>query len=69
LLIFAVFLLICAVAIGGDPAQLEKAGGVNANLWSGLGLGVVGVVMLVWTFLSPDEDKSPDVLEEEHSDK
>lgn len=65
LLIFGVFLLICAAAVGTDPAQLAKTGGVNANLWAGLGLAIVGAVMWIWALVSPDGGKSPDVLEEQ----
>lgn len=64
LLVFAVFLLICAVTVGTNPDELLKTGGINANLWAGLGLGIVGVVMWVWALLSPDGGKSPDVLDE-----
>ena len=31
----------------------EKTGGVNANLWTGLGLLVAGVAFLLWARLKP----------------
>jgi len=36
----------------GDP-ELEKTGGVNANLWTGLALIVVAAVFLGWARLRP----------------
>ncbi|WP_341927188.1 hypothetical protein [Nocardioides psychrotolerans] len=35
-----------------DP-ETDKTGGVNANLWAGLALLVVGVGFLVWARLRP----------------
>ncbi|WOP19266.1 hypothetical protein [Raineyella sp. LH-20] len=32
---------------------LDKTGGINANLWAGLVLFVVGVVFVVWARLRP----------------
>ncbi|HEV7147345.1 MAG TPA: hypothetical protein VGN48_10150 [Pedococcus sp.] len=36
----------------GDTASV-KTGGINANLWTGLGLAVASVVFLVWARLRP----------------
>ena len=36
----------------GD-AETDKTGGVNANLWAGVGLLVVGGVFLTWARLKP----------------
>ena len=36
----------------GDP-ELEKTGGVNANLWTGLALIVVAAVFIGWARLRP----------------
>ncbi|TPG14918.1 hypothetical protein [Pedococcus bigeumensis] len=33
--------------------QEAKTGGVNANLWTGLGLTVAGAVFLLWARLKP----------------
>ncbi|WOQ17378.1 hypothetical protein [Raineyella sp. W15-4] len=32
---------------------LDKTGGVNANLWAGLALLVVGIIFVVWARLRP----------------
>ncbi len=48
--VYGVILL--AVGLLGD-AQTDKTGGVNANLWAGLGLLVVGIAFLTWARLRP----------------
>ena len=50
LAIYGVILL--AVGLFGD-ADTDKTGGVNANLWSGLGLLVVGIAFLAWVRIRP----------------
>ena len=36
----------------GDP-ETDKTGGVNANLWAGLALLVVGAAFILWARLRP----------------
>jgi hypothetical protein len=36
-----------------DEAELAKAGGIDLNLWSGLGMIVVAVLFVVWVRLRP----------------
>jgi drug/metabolite transporter (DMT)-like permease len=36
-----------------DEAQLEKSGGIDINLWSGLAMIVVAALFLVWARLRP----------------
>lgn len=61
--VYGVILLL--MGIFGDTAP-EKTGGVNANLWAGLGLLVAGVAFLAWALLRPllvpghDEDTPAD---------
>ncbi|GAA2787791.1 hypothetical protein [Saccharopolyspora taberi] len=38
---------------GTDAAALEKAQGVNINLWTGLSMAVVGALFLLWLRLRP----------------
>ncbi|RRO15671.1 hypothetical protein EIL87_16825 [Saccharopolyspora rhizosphaerae] len=50
--------LVYGVLIGGaglfpDAAELEKAQGVNINLWTGLSMLVVGGLFLLWLRLRP----------------
>lgn len=35
------------------PAEAAKTGGLNANLWAGLSMVVVGILFIVWTKLDP----------------
>lgn len=50
--IYGVVLLL--MGIFGDE-ESDKTGGVNANLWAGLALLVVGLVFLAWGRLRPVE--------------
>jgi hypothetical protein len=36
-----------------DEAELAKAGGIDINLWSGLGMLVVAGLFLLWVWLRP----------------
>ena len=45
-------LILFLAGIFGDTEE-EKTGGVNANLWAGLVLLVVGIAFLVWCRLRP----------------
>jgi hypothetical protein len=44
--------ILVAMGLFGDK-ELEKTGNVNANLWSGLALLVVGVAFLAWARIKP----------------
>ncbi len=48
--VYGVILL--AVGLFGD-AETDKTGGVNANLWAGIALLVVGLGFLAWARLKP----------------
>jgi uncharacterized membrane protein len=50
LAVYGVILVL--MGIFGDK-EYAKTGDVNANLWGGLVLLVVGIVFLVWTALRP----------------
>ena len=45
-------LILLLTGIFGDK-ELDKTGGVNANLWAGLVMLAVGIVFLVWARLRP----------------
>lgn len=54
----AVFLLICSgFTTGAD--EMAKTGGVNGNLWAGIGLAIVALVMGVWWWVKPEGGASP----------
>jgi len=44
--------ILVLMGIFGD-AETEKTGGVNANLWAGLVMLVVGVAFIVWVRVRP----------------
>lgn len=48
--IYGVVLLLAGIF--ADP-ETDKTGGVNANLWTGLGLAVAALIFLVWARLRP----------------
>jgi LPXTG-motif cell wall-anchored protein len=56
-------LLLTAMGLFGDP-ETEKTGGINANLWAGIGLLVVGGAFLLWWRLRPIVVAEP----EDHSE-
>ena len=57
--------LIVTGAVGSDEIK-NKAAGVNIDLWTGLGMLVVGILMIVWAlarpaFPEPSRRRSPAV--------
>ena len=44
--------ILIAMGLFGDQS-LDKTGGVNANLWAGLGLAVVSAAFVTWARLRP----------------
>ena len=52
--------ILTLMGLFGDP-ETEKTGGVNANLWAGLALLLVGVIFIGWARLRPIvvEEKTP----------
>jgi hypothetical protein len=50
--IYGVVLVICGI-IGPSEAELDKSGGVNINLYAGLGMTVVAALFLLWARLRP----------------
>ncbi len=52
LLIYGVVLLFLGVFDASDE-QLAHADGVNANLWAGIGILVVGAFFVVWAKVRP----------------
>jgi|GEM_PF-1705654 len=55
--ISAMFLIfgttVTAMGISPSQAQLERAAGVNINLWAGLAMLGLSLVMGVWAYVSP----------------
>jgi hypothetical protein len=51
LVLYGVILLVTRLVSGDEGG--EKSDAVNANLWTGLGLLVVGLVFVAWSRLRP----------------
>jgi hypothetical protein len=59
--------ILTVLGIGASDAEIQKAAGINVNLWTGLAMLVVAAFFLAWAFLRPlsgeldeagDEDRS-----------
>ncbi|HEX6150114.1 hypothetical protein [Nocardioides sp.] len=64
MLLTAYGVILTLMGLLGD-AEEDKTGGVNANLWAGLALLVVGVIFIAWSRLRPivvpdDVDRTDD---------
>ncbi|MDX2914858.1 MULTISPECIES: hypothetical protein [Streptomyces] len=52
--LFVVYGVIVTLAgITASDAEIDKAEGVNINLWTGLGMLALGVFFLAWLWLRP----------------
>ena len=45
--------LLVLLGLTESDADIEKAAGVNINLWAGLGMLVISLIFLVWAFTRP----------------
>jgi hypothetical protein len=45
--------LLTILGITEGDAEIEKAAGVNINLYAGLGMLIVGIIFLLWAFTRP----------------
>lgn len=61
LAMYGVILLLLGVFADEQPA---KTGGINANLWAGIVLVVVGAAFLLWTWLRPVRIDEVDEVDE-----
>ena len=46
-------LLLFVLGLFDSQEEIDKAAGVNINLWAGLGMLAFGLLMLVWAFARP----------------
>ena len=53
-------LILLALGIFGSHATKNKADGINIDLWTGLGMLVFGILMLVWAFTRPIMPEPPE---------
>ena len=63
--LFVVYGVIVMIAgITDDQAAIDKAQGVNINLWTGIAMLVLGVFFLVWLKLRPTPPPAPPAEEQ-----
>ncbi|MEW2569719.1 hypothetical protein ACFU9Y_08245 [Streptomyces sp. NPDC057621] len=59
--LFVVYGIIVTIAgITASDADIDKAEGVNINLWTGLGMLALGLFFLGWLWLRPSAPPVPD---------
>jgi hypothetical protein len=46
-------ILLTILGVTDSDAEIARAGGININLWAGLGMLVFGALMLLWAFTRP----------------
>ena len=46
-------LILLVMGIGASDADVDKAAGVNVNLWTGVAMLLVGAFFLAWAFTRP----------------
>ena len=54
--LFVVYgVIVTVIGLFDSPAEIDKAQGVRINLWMGLAMLALGLLMLLWLRLSPPE--------------
>ncbi|MFJ7180964.1 hypothetical protein ACIQXA_32245 [Streptomyces massasporeus] len=67
--LFVVYGVIVTLAgLTASDADIDKAAGVNINLWTGLGMLLLGLFFLAWLKLRPAAPAPPGV-EPEHDER
>ena len=52
--LFAIYgLILTILGIGASDADIDKAAGINVNLWVGLAMLLVAAIFLTWAFTRP----------------
>src|SRR5262249_51472648 len=66
--LFVVYgVVVTLIGIFDNQSEINKAQGVRINLWTGLGMLVLGLLFLLWQWIRPAEaptgpsDESPDM--------
>ncbi|ALV35232.1 hypothetical protein [Streptomyces sp. CdTB01] len=68
--LFVLYGVIVTIAgITDDQAAIDKAQGVNINLWTGIGMLLLGIFFLVWLKLRPTPPTVPEVTAEDLPDQ
>jgi len=65
--LFVVYgVIVTLLGLFDSKSEIDKAQGVRINLWMGLAMLALGLLMLLWLWLNPA--KTPDVSEEPAAD-
>ncbi|MFD5541421.1 hypothetical protein ACFWIJ_27270 [Streptomyces sp. NPDC127079] len=54
-------IIVTITGITDSQAEIDKAQGININLWTGIGMLLLGVFFLVWLWLRPTPPPLPPV--------
>ena len=57
--------ILFVLGLGASDAEVDKAAGVNVNLWTGLAMLLVGALFLAWAFTRPLADELAEAESEE----
>jgi flagellar motor component MotA len=57
----ALGILLTVMGLFESDAEIDKAAGVNINLWGGLGMLVLGLVFVAWALLRPLSEQMRDL--------
>jgi hypothetical protein len=52
-------LILTITGLTDDDAAIDKAQGININLWTGLGMLALGIFFLAWLWLRPTAPPAP----------
>ncbi|GGT26443.1 hypothetical protein [Streptomyces chromofuscus] len=64
--LFVVYgVIVTIVGLTDDQAAIDKAEGVNINLWTGLGMLLLGLFFLAWLKLRPTAPPPPPITVED----
>ncbi|NUP21785.1 MAG: hypothetical protein HOZ81_38105 [Streptomyces sp.] len=66
--LFVIYGVIVTIAgLTDDDAAIDKAEGVNINLWTGLGMLLLGIFFLAWLKLRPTAPPPPDTTPDDQA--
>ena len=64
--LFVVYgVIVTVIGLFDNQAEIDKAQGVRINLWMGLGMLALGLLMLLWLRLNPPKAPDPADLTED----
>ena len=64
--LFVLYGIIVTIAgINPSDSSLDKSEGININLWTGLGMLILGIFFLVWLKMRPTPPPVPEAVPDE----